>query len=92
MDAPARQALIITLFDSDERSAALGVTGMSPIHRHCTIAAASRLFAGRSGNIWRFSSPFIISGVIKCIYDALLYSRFVHDEEEKKFAIVVLIR
>jgi MFS family permease len=85
VDAPARQALIITLFDSDERSAALGVTGMS---RSIGIALSPLLVGyllADPGNIWRFSSPFIISGVIKCIYDALLYSRFVHDEEEKKF-------
>jgi predicted MFS family arabinose efflux permease len=73
MDVPARQSYTVAVVSPDERSAAAGVTGVA----RTTGAALSPSLAG-----WFFSNPalagapFVVSGVLKLIYDGLLYLAF----------------
>jgi MFS family permease len=89
MDVPTRQAYTAAVVSPDERSAAAGVTGvarttgaaLSPalggalIDKGVLIAGANSILPG---------APFIISGVLKLIYDGLLYKMFrgtAHEEQ-----------
>jgi MFS family permease len=74
MDVPARQSYTMAVVPADERSAAGGFTGVA----RTTGAAISPLFAGflfaRPSLI---SVPFFIAGVLKIVYDLMLYNGFV---------------
>lgn len=74
MDVPARQSYIMAVVPAEERSAAGGFTGVA----RTTGAAISPLFAGflfaRPSLI---SVPFFIAGVLKIVYDLMLYRGFV---------------
>ena len=73
---PARQTYVISVVEEDERSAAGGITNIvrsiglsiSPIFVGYLLADPS--------NRTLFGLPFIISGVLKCLYDILLYISF----------------
>jgi MFS family permease len=73
MDVPARQSYTAAVVSPDERSAAAGVTGVA----RTTGASLSPVFAGLL-----LASPtlsgglFVVSGVLKLVYDGLLYRLF----------------
>jgi MFS family permease len=71
MDVPTRQSYTMALVDSDERSAAAGVT---TIARSLGAAAAPAL----AGAVLTasLSAPFFLSGGLKLVYDGLLYRGF----------------
>jgi len=74
MDVPARQSYIMAVVTPEERSAAGGITGVA----RTMGAAMSPLFVGllfaRPALI---NLPFFIAGILKIIYDLLLYKAFV---------------
>jgi len=74
MDVPARQSYIMAVVTPEERSAAGGITGVA----RTLGAAMSPLFVGllfaRPALI---NLPFFIAGILKIIYDLLLYKAFV---------------
>jgi MFS family permease len=73
MDVPTRQSYTISVVDPDERSAAAGVTGIA----RTTGAAVSPLFAAPlMATAGLAGLPFVISGVLKIVYDLLLYRAF----------------
>jgi predicted MFS family arabinose efflux permease len=73
MDVPTRQSYTIAVVDPDERSAAAGVTGIA----RTTGAAISPLFAAPlMASATLAGLPFVISGVLKIVYDLLLYRAF----------------
>jgi MFS family permease len=73
MDVPARQAYTAAVVDPDERSAAAGVTGVA----RTTGAALSPALAGvLLGAPGLAGAPFVVAGVLKLIYDGLLFRRF----------------
>ena len=75
MDVPARQFYVATVVDADERSAAGGITS---IVRSIGLSA-SPLLAGyllADPKSIMFSLPFIVAGVLKSLYDVLLYISF----------------
>jgi MFS family permease len=73
MDVPARQSYTAAVADSDERSAAAGITGVA----RTTGAALSPALAGLLlGSPGLASAPFVVAGVLKLIYDGLLYRMF----------------
>jgi MFS family permease len=73
MDVPARQSYTAAVVDPDERSAAAGVTGVA----RTTGAALAPTFAGfLLANPALAGYPFVISGVLKLVYDGLLYRMF----------------
>ena len=73
MDVPTRQSYTISVVDPDERSAAAGVTGIA----RTTGAAISPLFAAPlMASATVAGAPFVIAGVLKIVYDLLLYRAF----------------
>ena len=74
MDVPTRQSYVMAVVRPDERSAAAGVTGVA----RTTGAALAPVFAGwmLARPEWT-SVPFILAGVLKIVYDVLLYRAFV---------------
>lgn len=73
MDVPTRQSYTMAVVAPDERSAASGITGVAR-----TIGAAlSPVFTGAfMSNPAFLGLPFVISGVLKIIYDLALYFNF----------------
>jgi MFS family permease len=73
MDVPARQSYTAAVVDPDERSAAAGVTGVA----RTTGAALAPMFAGLLlANPALVGYPFVVSGVLKLVYDGLLFRLF----------------
>jgi MFS family permease len=74
MDVPTRQSYTMAVVSSEERSAAAGITGVA----RTTGAAISPLFVGFmfARPSW-INVPFFIAGILKIVYDLLLYKEFV---------------
>ena len=73
MDVPTRQSYTMAVVAPEERAAAAGITGVA----RTTGAALSPLFAGLLfGHPALMNVPFYIAGVLKSIYDLLLYRAF----------------
>ncbi|MEE8132018.1 MAG: MFS transporter, partial [Nitrososphaerales archaeon] len=72
MDVPTRQSYVVAIVKPEERVAVAGVTNLS---RNIPFSASPMLV----GYMFQFVSltfPFIFSGVLKTIYDLLLYRSF----------------
>jgi MFS family permease len=74
MDVPTRQSYTVAVVDPDERSAAAGVTGVA----RSTGAALSPPLSGimLTSPLLAFGLPFLAAGVLKLIYDGLLFLLF----------------
>jgi predicted MFS family arabinose efflux permease len=87
MDVPARQAYVAMAVDSDERSAAGGITN---IVRSLGMSFAPLLLgylsSAKPRTSFEFSSPWLISGVLKIVYDIGLYSNYWLEERSKRRA------
>lgn len=76
MDVPARQAYVMLVVQSDEKSAANGITSvvrslgltLSPLFLGLLMAGAP--------NSTQFAAPFYIGGGLKIVYDLLVYCAF----------------
>jgi predicted MFS family arabinose efflux permease len=71
IDVPTRQAYVVGVVDPDERSAAAAYTNTA---RYATrplgpLVAAPLMQAS-------LGAPFVVAGVLKCVYDAALYRAF----------------
>jgi MFS family permease len=73
MDVPARQAYTVAVVRPNERSAAAGVTGVA---RTAGAALSPFLVGLLFTNAALAGAPFVVSGVLKLVYDGLLYWRF----------------
>jgi MFS family permease len=73
MDVPARQSYTVAVVSPDERSAAVGVAGVA----RTTGAALSPVLAGPLlGSSTLAGAPFVVAGLLKLVYDGLLYRMF----------------
>jgi MFS family permease len=73
MDVPTRQSYTMAVVAPDERSAASGVTAIA----RSVGASISPALTGLLFSIpVLFNAPFFLSGVLKIIYDLLLYREF----------------
>jgi MFS family permease len=73
MDVPARQSYTAAVVSPDERSAAAGTTGVA----RTTGAALSPVLAGLLlGSPALAGGVFVVAGLLKLIYDGLLYRLF----------------
>jgi len=73
MDVPTRQSYTAAVVSPDERSAAAGLTGVA----RTTGAALSPVLAGfMLGRAALAGAPFVVAGVLKLVYDGLLYKLF----------------
>jgi MFS family permease len=73
MDVPTRQSYIVAIVSEDERTAALGLTNVS---RNIAQTVSPSLFGYIFQSTLSFAAPFLLSGVIKIIYDLALYLNF----------------
>jgi MFS family permease len=74
MDVPTRQSYTVAVVDPEERSAANGMTNIA----RTTAAALSPGLTGalfHVGGFW-LGMPFVLAGVLKLVYDLLLYGSF----------------
>jgi len=71
MDVPARQALVITVVEPDERTAAAAYTNAA---RYATRPLGSLLSGAVAGA--SLGAPFAIAGALKTAYDLVLYALF----------------
>jgi MFS family permease len=80
MDVPARQAYVAMAVMADERSAAGGITN---IVKSLGAALAPNILGYLSSaqprTSFLFASPWIIAGVLKCVYDISLYALYLSD-------------
>ena len=72
MDVPARQAYVMAMVPREERAAASSVTNVP----RSLAAAVSPLLAGLLLERTSYGWPLIIAGVLKAIYDLILYASF----------------
>src|SRR6267142_345628 len=73
MDVSTRQSYVMAVVNSDERSAAAGITGVA----RTTGAALSPLFVGfLFAKPSLINAPFFLAGTLKISYDLLLYYSF----------------
>jgi MFS family permease len=73
MDVPARQSFTAAVVSPEERSAAAGVTGVA----RTTGAAISPVLTGLLlSSSALAAAPFVVAGVLKLVYDGLLYRSF----------------
>ena len=85
MDVPTRQSYTLTVVSPDERSSAAGVTGIA----RTLGASLAPMFSTPLISIPVLSgAPFIISGLLKLIYDLILYRSFktIKPQEEQNTA------
>jgi predicted MFS family arabinose efflux permease len=73
MDVPTRQSYTMAVVAPDERSAASGVTSIARSVGAAISPSLTGLFLASRALL---SLPFIFSGGLKLIYDALLYRNF----------------
>jgi len=72
MDVPTRQAYVMTVVEDHEREAASSATNLSR-----TVAqAVAPTFAGYAMQGLAMSAPFVLGGILKIVYDVLLYASF----------------
>ena len=72
MDVPARQAYVTALVDPSERTAAAAFTNSARyVVRPLGAAGAGALMQRVA-----VGAPFLVAGVLKSVYDVLLYARF----------------
>jgi MFS family permease len=76
MDVPARQAYVASLVESDERSAAGGITNVA---RSIGLVFSPLLLGpcmeAAPGSVL-FDAPFYISGCLKIAYDLIVWCQF----------------
>lgn len=76
MDVPARQSYVAMVVLSDERSAAGGITNIArSIGLLLAPTFTGYLSQARPGSA-QFNAPWVIAGVLKCIYDLTLWALY----------------
>jgi MFS family permease len=74
MDVPTRQSYVVGVVNEDERTAAVGITNIS---RNVAQSISPSIAGSILQSLPSFlSAPFIIGGVLKIIYDVVLYLNF----------------
>jgi len=75
MDVPARQSYTLAVVEADERSAAAGVTGVA---RSVGASLSPVLSGPLLATTATAGSLFVIGGMLKLVYDGILYRLFHH--------------
>jgi MFS family permease len=83
MDVPTRQSYIVAVVKEEERTAAAGMTNIS---RNVAQAASPSVAGHILQSLPFLSAPFVFGGVIKIVYDVILYFNFrnMKPPDEKK--------
>mmetsp|Transcript_18074 Transcript_18074/g.25739 ORF Transcript_18074/g.25739 Transcript_18074/m.25739 type:complete len:484 (+) Transcript_18074:38-1489(+) len=76
MDVPARQSYVAMVVASNERSAAGGITNIArSVGLLLAPAITGYLSEAKPGSM-KFNAPWIIAGVLKCVYDLTLWAMY----------------
>ena len=80
MDVPTRQSYTMAVVAPDERTATAGITNVT----RTTASAISPTLSGVAFSAAALSAPFFVAGLLKIVYDGLVYLTFrnVHPPEE----------
>ena len=73
MDVPTRQSYIVSVVSEEERTAAAGLTNIS---RNVSQAVSPSLTGYILQSSLSLASPFVFGGIIKIVYDMILYLNF----------------
>ena len=73
MDVPTRQSYLVAVVGEDERTGTAGITNIS---RNITQAVSPSLAGYILQSLSLLSAPFILGGVLKIVYDVILYFNF----------------
>ena len=73
MDVPARQSYIVAVVNEDERTAAAGITNIS---RNVAQSISPSIAGYILQSVSFLVAPFLIGGLLKIVYDVLLYVNF----------------
>ena len=73
MDVPTRQSYIVAVVDEDERTAAAGFTNIS---RNVAQSVSPSIAGYILQSISFLAAPFLFGGILKIVYDILIYSNF----------------
>ncbi len=73
MDVPTRPAWVMAIVEDHEREAAASATNLGR-----TVAAATPALTGRVMQAVALSAPFVLGGLLKMVYDPLLWTMFRH--------------
>jgi MFS family permease len=73
MDVPTRQSYLVAVVREDERTPAAGITNIS---RNIAQAVSPSLAGYILQSLSFISAPFILGGVLKIVYDIVLYFNF----------------
>lgn len=73
MDVPTRQSYIVSVVSEEERTAAAGLTNIS---RNVSQAVSPSLTGYILQSSLSLASPFVFGGIIKIVYDMILYFNF----------------
>jgi MFS family permease len=73
MDVPARQSYIVAVVNEDERTAAAGITNIS---RNVAQSISPSIAGYILQSVSFLAAPFLIGGLLKIVYDFLLYVNF----------------
>ena len=73
MDVPTRQSYLVAVVREDERTPAAGITNIS---RNIAQAVSPSLAGYILQSLSFISAPFVIGGVLKIVYDIVLYFNF----------------
>jgi len=73
MDVPTRQSYLVAVVRENERTAAAEITNIS---RNITQAVSPSLAGYILQSLSLLSAPFILGGVLKIVYDVILYFNF----------------
>jgi MFS family permease len=73
MDVPTRQSYLVAVVREDERTAAAGITNVS---RNITQSISPSLAGYILQSLSLLSAPFVLGGVLKILYDVVLYFNF----------------
>ena len=73
MDVPTRQSYLVAVVSENERTAAAGITNIS---RNITQSISPSLAGYILQSLSFLSAPFVLGGVLKIVYDVMLYFNF----------------
>jgi MFS family permease len=73
MDVPTRQSYVVRIVDEGERTAAAGITNVS---RNVAQTISPSITGYILQSLTSLAAPFVLSGVLKIVYDISLYLNF----------------
>ncbi len=81
MDVPTRQSYTMAIVDTDERTAAAGITNVA----RSVATAISPPIAGYAFSVAALGIPFFLAGGLKIVYDLMVWRSFRRIQPPEEF-------